>query len=121
MNTVSMDIAAGRGAVGGGLLVAGLIVVAVLIGAFVFGVRVMRRESRRPRREEQPHLPADGPVREVRENRAPDEMPRSDERILPHDLPAHGNSGSRTDPSADRPRWNDGSSGSFGSGGPGGR
>ncbi|MEV6959899.1 DUF6479 family protein [Streptomyces sp. NPDC051207] len=120
MNTVWMDIAAGRGAVGGGLLVAGLIVVAVLIGAFVLGVRVMRREPRRPRSEEQPHMPDGGPVREVREHREPNEMPRSDERVLPHDMPAHGNSGTRTSPSEDRPRWNEGSSGSFGSGGPGG-
>ncbi|MEU5364165.1 DUF6479 family protein [Streptomyces sp. NPDC005925] len=118
MKTEWIDIAAGRGALGGGLLVAALIVVAVLIGAFVLGVRVMRRESRRPRREEQPRMPADGPVREVRDNREPEEMPRGDERLLPHDMPAHGNSAHRTGPQQDRPRWNDGG-GSFGSGGPG--
>jgi hypothetical protein len=119
MNTVWIDIAAGRGGFGGGLLVAGLIVVAVLIGAFVLGARIMRRESRRPRPEEQPRMPADGPVREVRENREPDEMPRGNERLLPHDMPAHGNTARRTGPSKDRPRWNKDSGGSFGSGGPG--
>ncbi|HET9381662.1 MAG TPA: DUF6479 family protein [Streptomyces sp.] len=119
MNTVWIDIAAGRGALGGGLLVAGLIVVAVLIGAFVLGVRVLGRESRRPRREEQPRMPADGPVREVRENREPEEMPRSDERLLPHDMPGHGNTADHSGPPRERPRWNEGGGGSFGSGGPG--
>lgn len=119
MKTVWIDIAAGRGALGGGLLVAALIVVAVLIGAFVLGVRVMRRESRRPRREEQPHLPAGGPVRETHDSRQPEEMPRSDERLGPHDMPAHGNSARRTGPPQARPRWNKDSGGSFGSGGPG--
>lgn len=119
VNTEWMDIAAGRGALAAGVIVAGVVVVAVLIGAFWLGARVKRRESRPPTPEEQPKLPESGPVREVRENREPDEVPRSDTRLTPHELPNHGNSPTRTGPAGDRPRWDEGGSGSFGSGGPG--
>lgn len=123
MNTAWMetaDLAAGRGALGAGLVVAGVVVVALLIGMFVFGSRRVRNsETRRPRPEEQPRMPEDGPVREVREQREPDEVPRSDERLLPHELKGHGNAGSRTSASQERPRWDEDSSGAFGSGGPG--
>ncbi|WKX15285.1 DUF6479 family protein [Streptomyces sp. NL15-2K] len=121
MNTAWMDIAAGRGALGVGLIVAGVVVVAVLIGAFWLGVRVKRRELPPPAPEEQPQPPEGGPVREEREMREPHEVPRSDHRLTPHQLPGHGNVPSRSSPSKERPRWNEGSSGSFGSGGPGAR
>ncbi|MFI9822146.1 DUF6479 family protein [Streptomyces sp. NPDC052013] len=125
MNTSWMetaDLAAGRGALGVGLVVAGAVVVALLIGAFAFGSRRVRRAGRtRPRPEEQPRMPEGGPVREVRERREPDEMPRGDTRLTPHELNGQGNSGTRTGSSQERPRWNEGSSGGFGSGGPGAR
>ena len=122
MTTASLDIAATRGLmVGIGPFVAGLVVVALLIGAFWLGARIRRREPAPPRPEEQPRLPDGGPVREVLENREPDEVPRSDDRLTPHRLSAHGNLGSRTSAAQGRPRWDEGSSGSFGSGGPGGR
>ncbi|WNM32237.1 DUF6479 family protein [Streptomyces sp. Li-HN-5-11] len=121
MITASLDIAATRGLlVGIGPFVAGLVVVALLIGAFWLGARIRRREPAPPRPEEQPRLPDGGPVREVLENREPDEVPRSDDRLTPHRLSAHGNLGSRTSAAQARPRWDEGSSGSFGSGGPGG-
>ncbi|WP_237519625.1 DUF6479 family protein [Streptomyces sp. HUCO-GS316] len=116
----SMDTAAGRGTLGLGLAVAGLVVVALLIGAFVKGARVRRREPPPPRPEEQPRLPADGPVREVLENREPDEVPRSDHRLTPHQLPRSGNAGTRSSRSQGRTRWTGGGGGSFGSGGPDG-
>jgi hypothetical protein len=123
MNTAWMetaDLAAGRGALGAGLVVAGVVVVALLIGMFVFGSRRVRNSKvRRPGPEEQPRMPEGGPVREVRERREPDEVPRSDERLLPHELKGHGNAGSRTSASQERPRWDEDSSGAFGSGGPG--
>ncbi|KUN63294.1 hypothetical protein AQJ46_31385 [Streptomyces canus] len=119
LNTEWMDMAAGRGALAAGVIAAGVVVVAVLIGAFWLGARVKRRESPPPTPEEQPRMPEGGPVREVRENREPDEVPRSDTRLTPHELPGHGNSPTRTGPAGERPRWNEGSSGSFGSGGPG--
>ncbi|BFO17568.1 hypothetical protein SHKM778_39560 [Streptomyces sp. KM77-8] len=81
------DLAAGRGALGTGLVVAGLAVLALLIGMFVFGSRRVRNSTvRRPRPEEQPRMPEGGPVREVREHREPDEVPRDGERRLPHEL-----------------------------------
>jgi hypothetical protein len=122
MDTTWMDIAAiaaQRGALGVGLIVAGMVVVALLIGAFVLGARIRRREPAPPRPEDQPRMPEGGPVREVRENREPDEVPRGDRRLTPHELPAHGNVSSRTSPRKGRPRWDEGSSGSFGSGGSG--
>lgn len=115
----SADLAAGRGALGIGLVVAGVAVLALLIGMFVLGSRKVSNDARRPRPEEQPRVPDGGPVREVQEVREPDEMPRSDERLLPHDLTGQGNAGTRTSASQDRPRWNEGGGGSFGSGGPG--
>ncbi|MER7491027.1 DUF6479 family protein [Streptomyces sp. NPDC126497] len=124
MNTAWMetaDLAAGRGALGTGLVVAGVVVVALLIGMFALGSRKVRSgEGRRPRPEEQPRMPEGGPVRETRERREPDEVPRSDERLLPHELKGHGNAAGRTSASQERPRWDEGGSGAFGSGGPGG-
>lgn len=116
------DLAAGRGALGVGLVVAAAVVVALLIGAFAFGSRRVRRGGpRRPRPEEQPRTPDGGPVREVRESREPDEVPGGETRRTPHELHGHGNSGTRTGASQDRPRWDEGGSGGFGSGGPGSR
>ncbi|GAA4791863.1 DUF6479 family protein [Streptomyces ziwulingensis] len=111
-----MDMAASGGAMSLGLVVAAFVVVALLIGAFAVGIRVKRRESPPPRPEEQPHLPEGGPVGEIQENRTPQEMPRSEERLLPHEL---GQQGSRSAPDQERPRWDEGSSGSFGGGGGG--
>ncbi|MFZ4185646.1 DUF6479 family protein [Streptomyces pseudogriseolus] len=121
MNTMqTADLAAGRGALGAGLVVAGIVVLALLIGMFLFGSRRVRNDdSRRPRPEEQPRMPEGGPVREVREHREPEEMPRTDERLTPHELKGHGNAGTRTSPAQERPRWDEGGSGGFGSGGPG--
>lgn len=120
MSNASLDIAAADGAaIGIWPFVAGLVLVALLIGAFWMGARIRRREPAPPRPEEQPRLPDSGPVGEVLENREPHEVPRDGERLTPHRLPAHGNAASRTSPTQTRPRWNEGSSGSFGSGGSG--
>ncbi|MFA3873472.1 DUF6479 family protein [Streptomyces sp. MMCC 100] len=119
MTNAWMDLAAGgSGALAVWLIIAAVVVVGVLIGAFAFGSRQKRREPPPPTADEQPHMPDDGPVHEVRERREPNEMPQSDERTLPHEL---GRQGSRTASDQQRPRWDEGSSGSFGSGGPGGR
>jgi hypothetical protein len=104
-----MDMAAGRGALGVGLIVAGIVVVALLTGALWMGSRIRRREPPPPSPEEQPRLPESGPVHEVLENREPDEVPRSDTRLTPHEMPGFGNSGTRRSPSKDRPRWSGGS------------
>ncbi|GAA5047130.1 DUF6479 family protein [Streptomyces sp. SID10815] len=117
MRTASLDIAAAQGTHVWPFAGIGLVVVALLIGAFFLGARIRRREPAPPRPEEQPRLPDSGPVGDVLENREPDEMPRDGDRLTPHRLNAHG---SRTSADQTRPRWDEGGSGSFGSGGPGG-
>ncbi|GAA0645786.1 hypothetical protein GCM10009535_24150 [Streptomyces thermocarboxydovorans] len=104
------------------MVVAAAVVVALLIGAFAFGSRRVRQAGRvRPGPEEQPRMPEGGPVREVREDREPDEMPTGEGRLTPHEMKGRGNSGTRTGAAQERPRWDEGSSGGFGSGGPGAR
>ncbi|WP_149826582.1 DUF6479 family protein [Streptomyces tailanensis] len=95
--------------------IAGVAVVAMLVGAVWLDTRRRARAPRRPLPEEQPHLPEGGPVHEELENREPDEIPKSDLRLLPYQV--HGNLGSRPSPEKKRPRWSKGGSGSFGSGG----
>jgi hypothetical protein len=102
-----------------GAFVGGLVIVGVLVWAVRLGIRSRRGEPRPPRPEEQPRMPESGPVGEVRERREPDEVPQAadeSERLRPHDLHA---SGSKRGENQERPRWDPGSSGSFGGGGPG--
>ncbi|MGW1724181.1 DUF6479 family protein [Streptomyces sp. NPDC002306] len=120
MDTATMQIAEQSGWLTLGPFLAGVVVVAMLLGGFWMGYIVRRRESPPPRPEEQPHLPPGGAVREVQENREPDEMPQGTGRVLPHDLHGFGNLGTRPSASTTRPRWSRGTSGSFGGGGLGG-
>ncbi|POX54471.1 hypothetical protein C3489_13450 [Streptomyces sp. Ru71] len=118
----SSNLAAATGSVVGvvAVLAAGVIITGALVWAIRLGIKVRRREHRAPRPEEQPTLPPSGPVREVSERRAPDETPRAwkdGERLTPHELHSGGG---RLGRDQRRPRWEDGSGGSFGSGGPGG-
>ncbi|MEU1043116.1 DUF6479 family protein [Streptomyces sp. NPDC005551] len=122
MNLLVNDMAASanRGLVAGfAPLVIGLAVVALLGGAMWMGSRVRREEPPRPRADEQPRPPVSGPVFEVYENREPDEVPRSSQRLTPYQLAAHGNIASKPSGNTTRRRWSAGSSGSFGSGGSG--
>ncbi|MET9535134.1 DUF6479 family protein [Streptomyces sp. NPDC006649] len=96
------------------MLLTGIIVVAVLIGAFAWGRRIRARELPPPRPDEQPHLPPEGAVHEIREYREPEEMPHSDSRLLPHELK---NSSTHRSPSQEPPAEDDGDGSSFGSGG----
>ncbi|MEU5576824.1 DUF6479 family protein [Streptomyces huasconensis] len=97
---------------------AGVVVVAVLLGAFFWGQRVRARESRPPRVEEQPKRPYEGPVREEREYREPDEVPRDGGRLLPHELKeGYGQSSTHRCASQDPADHRKGDGGSFGSGG----
>jgi hypothetical protein len=117
MTTASVQLAAASGLLSLALFAVGIVVVAMLGGAFWLGARIKLREPPRPRPEEQPHLPPGGPVHEIRENREPEEIPRTpkDGRPLtPYEL---SNSQTRTSESKTRPRWSRGSSGSFGGGG----
>ncbi|MEV2210834.1 DUF6479 family protein [Streptomyces sp. NPDC050997] len=95
----------------------GLVIAGALVWAVVFGMRVRDRELPRPSPEEQPRLPLNGPIHEVREMREPDEVPvpaDKRERLMPYQLHS---SGTRRGKDQVRKRWLPGSSGSFGSGG----
>ncbi|MFF9126931.1 DUF6479 family protein [Streptomyces sp. NPDC014889] len=114
--------AAGAGSAAGiaVIVVGGLIVAAVLVWAVRLGIRVKQSEPRTPRGGEHPTLPESGPVHEERHRREPTEVPRAEEtgrRLTPHEL---GSLGSRRSDDQSRPRWDGGSSGSFGGGGSGG-
>ncbi|MFF3333883.1 DUF6479 family protein [Streptomyces sp. NPDC002888] len=123
MDTIHYE-AAGAGTTFGFvvILVGGLIITGALVWAVRLGIKVRGREQAHLRPgESHPRLPEDGPVREAREVREPDEVPRAadgSERLTPHEL---RNSGSRRSEDQTPPRWDEGSSGSFGSGGVGGR
>lgn len=112
-----MQLAEPSGLLSIGMFVVAMAVVTLLAGSLWLGSRIKFRELPRPRPEEQPHLPPDGPVREAHENREPDEvprMPKGGRALTPYEL-----SNMQTRPSKDktRSRWSKGSSGSFGGGG----
>ncbi|MFI1505384.1 DUF6479 family protein [Streptomyces sp. NPDC020597] len=112
--------ASGRSALASvAFVVVGLVLVGGLIFAFRLGFKIRRREPAPPQPHEQPRMPASGPTHESR-SREPNEMPRAadGERLTPHELRP---TGSRDGADAARPRWDEGTGGSFGSGGPGGR
>ncbi|KIF71506.1 hypothetical protein HY68_27765 [Streptomyces sp. AcH 505] len=117
MNTMNWDLASSPGVTAILVPIVGLIVVGVLIGAFLWGRRIRDHESVPPRPDEQTKLPDEGPVREILENREPDEVPESDERLMPGELKGNGTIGSRSAPLKKTPKWNEDSGGSFGSGG----
>ncbi|MFE1285700.1 DUF6479 family protein [Streptomyces sp. NPDC058751] len=100
-------------------LLGGLVLVGVLVWAVGLGMRARRRKPGPPKPHEQPTLPQSGPAHETSQIREPNEVPRAGdegERLSPHQL---GGPGSRRSDRQERPRWDSGSGGSFGSGGPG--
>ncbi len=99
--------------------IGGMIVSGALIWAVQLGMRIRDREPGPPSPDEQPHLPDGGAVREEREVREPEEMPHAtqeSERLMPYQL--HHAATKRCEDQK-RKRWLPGSSGAFGSGGPG--
>jgi hypothetical protein len=120
MYTASQDlIAASSSLNAGAAFIGGLIIAGALVWAVRMGIRVRNLESRPPTAEEQPRLPETGAVHEEREMREPDEVPHAadeSERLMPYNI--HSASTKHAD-DQHRKRWQPGSSGSFGSGGPG--
>ncbi|WP_369243931.1 DUF6479 family protein [Streptomyces sp. R41] len=120
MNTASFELIAANHTVNAvAAFVGGLFIAGALVWAVFLGIRVRRKESPPPLPEEQPRLPDTGAVHEEREMREPDEVPHAaeeSERLMPYNLHA---AGSRHADDQHRKRWVPGSSGSFGSGGPG--
>ncbi|MFD0065675.1 DUF6479 family protein [Streptomyces sp. NPDC056637] len=120
MNPAYFELAAATTALSAvGAFAGGLIIAGALVWAVRLGIKVRKGESRPPTPDEQPHLPEGGAVREIREMREPDEVPVAkdeSERLMPYELRHAG--GKRSEDQR-TPRWAPGSSGSFGSGGPG--
>lgn len=117
MSTAAFEVAAAGSDVLNVLaaFVGGTFIAGALIWAVQLGMRVMDRDVRHPRPEEQPSLPSTGAVHEIREMREPDEVPLAEqERLMPYQL---HHSGSKRGEDQHRKRWLPGSSGSFGSGG----
>jgi uncharacterized protein DUF6479 len=100
-----------------------LIVASLLVWAVQIGIRNMMREPPVPKEHEHGRLPAEGPVHESRERREPEEVPEYEkqDRLTPHEIPGFGNTSSRTSDDQKPRKWHPGTSGSFGSGGAGGR
>lgn len=112
-----MQLAERSGLLSLGLFLVAVALVTLLGGSFWLSCRMRSRAPRLPLPEEQPHLPPDGPVHEVREMREPAEIPKvpkGGHALTPYEL-AH--SPTRTSPLKKPPRWSEGRSGSFGSGG----
>ncbi|MER7742522.1 DUF6479 family protein [Streptomyces sp. NPDC096538] len=120
MNTATHELlAASSPMLHSTLVLIGIVVAGSLVWAVKMGVRVMENEPPRPLAEEHGMLPATGAVHEVFERREPDEIPLAAEgspRLRPYQL---HHSGSRRSEDQTRRRWSPGSSGAFGSGGPG--
>ncbi|MFG3660558.1 DUF6479 family protein [Streptomyces sp. NPDC047706] len=122
MNTASLQaapiqLAAPSGLLSLALFAVAIAVVAVLAGSLWLGNRIKLSEPPRPRPDEQPHLPPEGAVHEVRENREPDDVPvipRGGRPLTPYELT---NMQTRPSTSKDRRRWSKGTTGSFGGGG----
>ncbi|MGW1542998.1 DUF6479 family protein [Streptomyces sp. NPDC002309] len=117
MNTASMQLAAPSGLLSLVLFVVAIAVVGVLGGSFWLGNRIKFNEPPRPRPEEQPKLPPEGAVHEVRQNREPDEvpvMPKGGRPLTPYELT---NMQTKPGTGTDRRRWSTGTTGSFGGGG----
>lgn len=120
MNTASYELIAASHTVNAfAAFIGGLFIAGALVWAVFLGIRVRRKELPPPRPDEQPRLPDTGAVHEEREMREPDEVPHAadeSERLMPYNVHA---AGSRHADDQHRKRWVPGSSGSFGSGGPG--
>ncbi|HEY8978696.1 MAG TPA: DUF6479 family protein [Streptomyces sp.] len=117
MTTASVVLAAPSGLLSLGMFVVGVALVAMLLGAFWLGNRIKMREPPCPRPDEQPHLPPEGAVHEILENREPEEVPKvpkGGHALTPYELT---NMQTRHSDSKIRRRWSPGSSGSFGGGG----
>jgi len=98
--------------------VVGLLIVLALIGAVWYGIRLRARGDQRPSGPEAPH-PKE-PQEYERSHRVPDEVPHNGVRRMPYDFKDY-DSDTHPEEHADEepPKWDEGSSGAFGSGGPG--
>jgi hypothetical protein len=100
-------------------LVIGLLIVSALIFGVVLGMRQRRRGDSRP---SGPGAPGPARPKGYEEGRtSPSEMPHDGRRRYPYEVSDTGSTESESESEAEvkRRRWDPGSSGGFGSGGPG--
>jgi hypothetical protein len=120
MNTATMQMAAASGLMSLALFGAAVVVLALLAGGFWMNSRIKYREPPRPRPDEQPHLPPEGAVHEVRQSMESQEVPHMEKGgrpLTPYELSNMKSRPSDSGQGQGRPRWSKGSSGSFGGGG----
>jgi hypothetical protein len=98
-------------------LVAGIVVVVGLIVAVSYGIRIRSRGDHRPSSEGKPG--PDSPQEYETTHRVPDEVPRDGERRRPYDFKDFDSDSHPGEHEQPPPKWDEGSSGAFGSGGPG--
>ena len=83
--------------------VLGLAAVALLVAAVWKGITFSRRRPPPPRPQDQPQPPASGPVGEIQEHRQSKVVPRSSERLRPHNLSTSGTEPADTPDTPDTP------------------
>lgn len=98
-------------------LIAGIVVVAGLIAAVAYGIRIRARGDQRPSSEggKGPMAPQEYETR----HRVPDEVPRDGERRMPYEFNDYDSDSHPGEHERPPRKWDEGSSGGFGSGGPG--
>jgi len=95
----------------------GLVLVVGLIVAVSYGIRIRQRGEQRP---SSPGAPGpDEPQEYETTHRVPDEVPHDGERRMPYELNDYDSDSHPGEHEQPQPKWDEGSSGSFGSGGPG--
>jgi hypothetical protein len=103
--------------VGIGPFVAGLVVVIGLIAAVAYGIRL--RKSGEHRRSGPDATRPEEPKGYETSHRVPDEVPRDGRRRMPYEFKDYDSDSHPGEHERPRRKWDEGSSGSFGSGGPG--
>ncbi|WP_181768261.1 DUF6479 family protein [Streptomyces albidus (ex Kaewkla and Franco 2022)] len=98
-------------------LVAGIVVVVGLIMAVSYGIRIRKRGDQRP--SSPGERGPDEPKGYETTHRVPDEVPHDGERRMPYDFKDFDSDSHPGEHEQPPPKWDEGSSGSFGSGGPG--
>jgi hypothetical protein len=95
--------------------IAGLVIVIGLIAAVAYGIRIRARGDQRPSSpgEKGPNSPQEYETR----HRVPDEVPHDGERRMPYDFKDYDSDSHPGEHEQPRPKWDEGSSGGFGSGG----
>lgn len=99
--------------------IAGLVVVVGLILAVAYGIRIRRSGDQRPSSPGEPGPEKDEHKGYETTHRVPDEVPQDGQRRMPYEFKDYDSDSHPGEHEQERPTWDEGSSGSFGSGGSG--